>query len=261
MYRLDRSLKLKSNAVNQRHIKLKLHNQTKLASGEYPAIFVRQTVHNFSSYHLTTVEEKALSFGLAEHIPTGLNCNKLFTKFEKFYQNILNDLPNLPEHDTMTLKTKLRHICEKYSQIKVPYKYHIVTDNLCQNKDLVILKHDKGKGIKLLDRTVYIEKCLSILHTQQFQQLDISPTAANENKIQCALQKIKSKFTQQEYKRLYPTGSNVGKFYCTANLHKLPTFGTVDQLPLRPIIPNIGTAPYQLAKHLAKSLLLLSKNQ
>ena len=75
----------------------------------------------------------------------------------------------------------------------------------------------------LLDRTVYIDKCLSILNTQQFQQLDISPTAANENKIQRALRKIKSIFTQQEYKRFHPTGSNGGKFCGTAKLHKLPS--------------------------------------
>ena len=153
MYRLDRSLKLKSNAISQRHIKKlsKLCNQTKLASGENPAIYIPQTVHNFSSYHLTMEEEKALSFGLDEHIPTSLNRNKLFTEFEIFHQNILNDLPNLPEHDIMALKTKLCHTCEKYSQIKVPYKYRTVTDNLRRNKDLVILKQDKGKAVVLLD--------------------------------------------------------------------------------------------------------------
>ena len=103
MYRLDRSLKPKSNVVSQRHMKKlsKLRNQTNLASGENPAIYIRQTVHNFTSYHLTTEEEKALSFALDEHIPISLNRNKLFTEFEIFYQNILNDLPNLPEHDTM----------------------------------------------------------------------------------------------------------------------------------------------------------------
>ena len=81
MYRLDRFLKLKSNIVSQRHInKLsKLHNQKKLAYGENPAIFIRQKVHNFSCYHLTMEEKRALSFGLNEHIPTGLNRNKLFT--------------------------------------------------------------------------------------------------------------------------------------------------------------------------------------
>ena len=87
----------------------------------------------------------------------------------------------------------------------------------------------------------YIDKCWSILNTQQFQQLDISPTVANEYKIQCVLRKIKSKFTQQEHKRLYSTGSNAGKFYATTKLYKLPTFGTVDQLSLRPINSNIGT--------------------
>ena len=143
----------------------------------------------------------------------------------------------------------------------------------------IILKQDKGKGIVLLDRTVYIGKYLSILNTQQFQLLDINPTAANENKIQRALWKIKSKFTQQEYKKLYPTGSNSGKFtqqeykklyptglnsgkfYGTVKLHKLPRFETVDKLPLRPIISNVGTASYQPAKHPAKLLLPLSKNR
>ena len=89
-------------------------------------------------------EKKTLSFGLDEHITTGLNRNKLITEFEIFHQNILNDLPNLPEHDTMALKTKLHHTCEKQSQIKVPYKYCTVTDNLSRNNDLVILKQDKG---------------------------------------------------------------------------------------------------------------------
>ena len=125
----------------------------------------------------------------------------------------------------------------------------------------IILKQDKGKGIVLLDRTVYIGKYLSILNTQQFQLLDINPTAANENKIQRALWKIKSKFTQQEYKKLYPTGSNSGKFYGAVKLHKLPRFETVDKLPLRPIISNVGTASYQPAKHPAKLLLPLSKNR
>ena len=67
--------------------------------------------------------------------------------------------------------------------MKVSYKYRTVTDNLRRNKDLFILNEDKGKGVVLLDTTVYINKFLSILNTQQFQQLYIGPTAANENQI------------------------------------------------------------------------------
>ena len=66
-----------------------------------------QPVPKFVSCYLTAEEEKALSFGLDKHIPTGLNRNKRLTGFEIFYQNILNDTPNLRECDTIALKTKL----------------------------------------------------------------------------------------------------------------------------------------------------------
>ena len=42
---------------------------------------------------------------------------------------------------------------------------------------------------------------------------------------------------------------NAGKLYGTAKTHKLLELGTVDQLPLRPIVSNIGTASYCLGKH------------
>ena len=80
MYRLDRSLKLKSNVINKRHIKrlCKLHNQKRkknLIPGENPPTFIREIVLNFSSHHLTTKEENALSYSLDGHIPTCLNRN------------------------------------------------------------------------------------------------------------------------------------------------------------------------------------------
>ena len=47
-------------------------------------------------------------------------------------------------------------------------------------------------------------------------------------KIQRTLCKMKSRFTLQEYNKVYPTGSNAGKLYGTAKIHKLPELGTVD---------------------------------
>ena len=58
--------------------------------------------------------------------------------------------------------------------------------------------------------------------------------------------------------RIYPTGSAPGKFYGTAKKHKIPFNGTINDLLFRPVIPNIGTASYQLAKYLAKLLSPLS---
>ena len=93
------------------------------------------------------------------------------------------------------------------------------------------------------------------------KRLTIDPTAATERKIQKVLRKKKSKFSEQEYKRLYPTGPAPARFYGTAKLHKLKNESTVDDLPIRLIISNINTAPYQLAKHLAEFLSPLSTSE
>ena len=57
------------------------------------------------------------------------------------------------------------------------------------------------------------------------------------------------------------TGSAPGKFYGTAKKHKIPIHGTINGLPLRPIIFNTATASYQLAKYLAKLLSPLSTSE
>ena len=95
----------------------------------------------------------------------------------------------------------------------------------------------------------------------QFTKLSTDPTEKTEEKIQRVLQKIKRSFSAQEYSTIYPTGSCPEKFYDTAKVHKLPENGHVNQLPIRPIVSNIGTATYQLAKYLAKLLSSLSQFQ
>ena len=102
---------------------------------------------------------------------------------------------------------KLKNTCKKYSKINVPYKYKKKykkdIDNLSKNKNIVILKQDKGRGVVILDTT----KHMTLLNTERFKRLTTDPTAATERKIQNVLRKIKSKFSEQEYKRLYPTDS------------------------------------------------------
>ena len=66
------------------------------------------------------------------------------------------------------------------------------------------------------------------------------------------LRKIKSKFSPNKYKQLYPTGSSPGKFYGTAKIYKLSPGNQVVKRSIRPIVSNIDTATYRLAKRLAK---------
>ena len=71
--------------------------------------------------------------------------------------------------------------------------------------------------------------------------------------------KIKNNLTKQEYSRIYPTGSSPGKFYGTAKRHKLKKGSSIDDLPLRPIISNVGTASYQLAKYTKEFIDMIKK--
>lgn len=81
------------------------------------------------------------------------------------------------------------------------------------------------------------------------------------NQVQRALRKIKPCLTENEYKKLYPQGSSPAQFYGTAKVYKIPPNSTVaDDLPLRPIISNIGSATYNTSKYLAKFLTPLTKS-
>ena len=76
------------------------------------------------------------------------------------------------------------------------------------------------------------------------------------------LRKFKFRLSQKEYFQLYPVGSCAGKFYRTEKIHKYkPPNGNISSLPLRPVISNISTASYQLAKYLTQLLSPLTQSR
>ena len=66
-----------------------------------------------------------------------------------------------------------------------------VMNNLRRNKQLVILKQDKRRGVVLLGKTKYVEKCFPFTNTRKFKKLDKNPTVNYEAKIQSNLKKMK----------------------------------------------------------------------
>ena len=78
--------------------------------------------------------------------------------------------------------------------------------------------------------------------------------------MQRTLRKIKQHLDQNEYKRMYPTGSRSGLSYTTAKVHKLQNAERLNELTMRPIISNIGTATYETAKFLNSLLAPLGKS-
>ena len=200
------------------------------------------------SYTLSDEQYKGLSFGLDTHIPVKVNKNASYTEFEVFLSKFIEGhISNIPENELRQIKTNLRNTCDKCTKIKGPYKYRKDVKELSERRDIAISKTDKGRGVVIMNRDKYTKKCLQILNTNQFIKLNSDPTKATERKLQNVLRKIKSKFSPNEYKQLYPTGSSPDKFYETAKIHKLSQGDQLEKFPIRQIISNINTATYRVA--------------
>ena len=108
---------------------INLHRQQHKSTFGITTTYVKNTVHNFSSYQLSNEELTALSYGLDHHIPSKVNRSRIYTEFEQFYQSLLKDISHVPDEDLSHLKTKLRNTCDKYSHICIPYKYKKIIEN------------------------------------------------------------------------------------------------------------------------------------
>ena len=97
---------------------------------------------------------------------------------------------------------------------------------------------------------------MNLIDTDQFRELKNDPTKRAETKLQNILRSLKNNeyLSEEDYKRIYPKSSRPGLFYGTAKLHRLKENDTVENLPLRPIISNVGTATYKTAKYLTTLL-------
>ena len=67
-----------------------------------------------------------------------------------------------------------------------------------------------------MNRTKYLDKCNTMLDSNQFTNLHQDPTCYMENKVQRTLRKVKSTIPQDVYSKLYPSASYLSRFYGTA---------------------------------------------
>ena len=207
-------------------------------------------IHNFSSYQLSEEERKALAHGLDHYIPDRIDRRRLEVEFENLYRNIMWNANDINEEQKTNLKSKILNCYRNYSKIKTPYHYKEIIKNLSNNKNICLLKQDKGRGIVIMDRNHYVEKSLDILQTDKFKTILEDPTAKFEKRVQDCLRKMKKRLGLATYNSIYPTSSRPGRFYGTAKLHKIDQdCSDINQLPIRPIISNIGTATYKTSKY------------
>ena len=100
-------------------------------------------------------------------------------EFERFYQEILDHtghLSHLAEREKIELKTKFMDTFSKFSRVKIPDEQKKILEKLYKNPEIVILRQDKGRGVVILDKPVYISKGENFLNGPEFEKLDQDPT-------------------------------------------------------------------------------------
>ena len=126
-------------------------------------------------------------------------------------------------------------------------RQHRILQNLRKNKD-IITKRDKGNGVVIFDWKLYNNAIQKIIwDTSKFKKLDEDPALKREASQQLFLCKLKQKdfLSENEYNKLYPSGSAPARIYGTPKMHK---FSSTDSFPkLCPIVSSICTFNYNLA--------------
>ena len=139
-------------------------------------------------------------------------------------------------------------------------KYHILK-KIRNNDTIILLKPDKGNGIVIMDKNIYINACYNIINdTTKFKPLSDDVTLLREGRLQRFLRKLKKQgsIDNNLYFKLFPTGSQPARFYGLPKLHKLLDHAQTP--PLRPIVSSTNAYNYNLSKWLCTLLTPLIPN-
>ena len=116
------------------------------------------------------------------------------------------------------------------------------------DKDRIILTADKGIALVIIEKKDYIKKAKQLLQdTNTYKTIQADPTSKLKNGLITKLKKIKldTRLDDTTYRRMYPTGAVIPKFYGLPKVHK-------ENIPLRPIVSSIGSVSYGVAKEIAR---------
>ena len=115
-------------------------------------------VTNLSAYSPTDEELDILRFGLSHTIyPPKVNKSDVYVAFEQIHYLTSKKIKN--KNLSGQLASELSHLCHSYVSSYQPslgdLKKYKVLKNLRKNKDIVLLKPDKGNGVVILDHGDY----------------------------------------------------------------------------------------------------------
>ena len=207
---------------------------------------------NFSEKKLNIQEQNALRYGLNYAIlPRQVQKDKIKVAVEqlvyKLKRNTDVSLNQEIKDDIKFLIKKFTDDANRACSSRVNQALHRNLVRLAQDPSIKICKFDKGNGVAIFSAKDYYDKLDKvILDKSKFEEInqDLSenhPIIQKEKSISHYIRKYFKKVTN--YQELIPSGSQPGKLYGIAKVHKT-------NVPLRPVVPTVGTPEYKLAKYL-----------
>ncbi|XP_071439514.1 uncharacterized protein, partial [Hetaerina americana] len=109
-----------------------------------------------------------------------------------------------------------------------------------EDEDLIISKADKGNSVVILNKSLYVDKCIDVLTNNPFVLIPRDPTARFHNSVKSALSACKTLFKDSEIRYLLQMNPQPPRFYGLPKVHK-------DGTPIRPVVSCIGSPSYKLA--------------
>ena len=136
----------------------------------------------------------------------------MLTTFDFIHWSMSKDLKH--EKDVGEVKAKMSYLANNYVNTYKPLENtlpkHKIMKKLRNNKDILITKPDKGNGVIIVNRAIYMSSLYEIINdTSKFLKLPSDPTIGREKKLQRFQHTLNMKgfFSKEQYENIYPSGS------------------------------------------------------
>jgi len=228
--------KKKAALLKERQSKQSSVNQTSTSQGP-------KHVVNLSSKILDANEENILSKGLSFVVAP-----RKIPK-EEIISNIEVNTRHLPEIGKLEIRYELMKAMKKSCfPSNISKEEHMALRKLKENKDVTILKSDKGNATVVMDKAEYEKKVFEILKDEAYVNVNRNPVNSLNKKLSALVKKC-----VPEYKALLPSVYRLPEMYGLPKIHKTG-------IPLRPIVAAIGSPGHLISKALAKLISPLVGN-
>ena len=228
-------------------------------------------ISNLSSYQLSDIEKAALARGLKFTLPPGrLKKGSYLANFELLFKKLNLESFSGTSEDKLYFQNKLRDCAfssmynfnsSRHTLNNMPPEELQALQNLAKNKDIVVMRPDKGTGVVIMDKSDYVTKVEQIILDETkfkvHKNQDLYKVSRSiERKVRDFLREKVSKpghITKEQYNKLYPNGSHIGVLYGQPKVHK-------QNAPMRPICSAVGTSTYELSKFVAEIISPAASN-